>query len=216
MRNLKIEQYFDVNDHLTVDKDFFIYGNELHEIIIVDNFLKNAKGLVDLLNETEPDLFQKDFKPSHNGVYFRDERHTFNSTKNTKTHDFIKKYIGEDLKFFPWIATNCFKMLSREFNDYKSNYWIPHIDVGYNAIVYLNDYEEAGTNFYVRNEEDICTNHMIYPWRQRKKYTVLKYIKSKFNRLVIFNGEKILHGMAIEDDTFFTERRMNVVIFTTK
>jgi hypothetical protein len=100
------------------------------------------------------------------------------------------------------------------FNDYQNNFWCPHFDKGYTGIVYLNDYTGAGTNLYdvIGNHDNKVPEHYM-PWRKKTNYKVIKQLYSKFNRLVIFNSKKFLHGMAIDDDTFFNEERYNVVLF---
>ena len=104
------------------------------------------------------------------------------------------------------------------FNDYKNNYWWPHLDRGYNAIVYLNtnDYV-SGTNLYENlnlDEEPLnCPEHFT-PWRNKNNFRLVKTLMPRYNRLVLFDGLKFHHGMNICNDDYFHESyRFNQVFF---
>jgi hypothetical protein len=51
------------------------------------------------------------------------------------------------------------------------------------------------------------------PWRLKTKYKIIKQLQGKFNRLIMFDGAKFLHGMDISTDDFFKVRRINQVLF---
>ena len=65
-------------------------------------------------------------------------------------------------------------------------------------------------------EQDDVNEH-FKPWRSKKDYKVLKHVEPKYNRLVLFDGCKFLHGMNIINDRYFSdEYRKNQVFFFTK
>ena len=52
------------------------------------------------------------------------------------------------------------------------------------------------------------------PWRSKNDLKVLKHLKPKYNRLVFFDGDKLLHGMNITNKRYFSnEYRNNQVFF---
>jgi hypothetical protein len=80
-------------------------------------------------------------------------------------------------------------------------------------IIYLNQITTA-TNLYEQLEEDHCTTPEHYePWRQKNKYKIIKQLQGTFNRLIMFDGAKFLHGMDISSSDFFNIRRINQVLF---
>jgi len=108
-----------------------------------------------------------------------------------------------------------------DFNDYNNCFWWPHIDGGYNGIVYLNkDEEDSGTNLYdpkVLNSFE-WSYSMSMPeqylcWRPKENYSVVKSFKSRYNSLCLFDGSKFPHGMNITNDIFFSQYRCNQVFF---
>ena len=108
--------------------------------------------------------------------------------------------------------TNQHKFYNHSFNDYKNCYWWPHRDAGYNAIIYFND--DDGTNFYDEIIPKKKYNEHFKPWRPKEDLRVVKKIKSKYNKLVFFDGKKFLHGMDINSDRYFyDEYRKNQVFF---
>jgi hypothetical protein len=49
--------------------------------------------------------------------------------------------------------------------------------------------------------------------KNQDKYKIIKTIQSKYNRLVLFDGKRFLHNMAINNDAFFYQKRMNLATF---
>ena len=57
-------------------------------------------------------------------------------------------------------------------------------------------------------------NEHFMPWRPKDRYKILKNIKPKYNRLVLFDGLKFPHGMDISNDFYFNKKyRKNQVFF---
>ena len=183
------------------------------KIYTVDNCLKHPEKVIEYLNNTETPLWKVNEPNSLNGLFFDDRRHII--TEGTKEfRNRLKEVCGAKEDVYGEVYSNYTNFYEDPFNDYKSKFWYPHKDGGYTALIYLNKYEGAGTNLYEQVEPDYedVTEHSK-PWRDRYKYRVIKTLESKFNRLVIFDGKKFKHGMAIEDNTFFHQRRMNLAIF---
>jgi hypothetical protein len=182
----------------------------------MDNFFKDPKSIVNLIQTTDVPLW-KENETQNNGKFFIDKRHTFTDSNIGKIqNDLISILDVKQRMILPnQLFTNYFRMIDKPFNDYKNNYWWAHKDVGYTFIVYLNEFDCSGTNLYERTDnepEDDIPEHQD-PWRNRSKYNVIKTLDAKYNRMVMFDGFKFHHGMAIDDDKFFGIERMNVVSF---
>lgn len=188
-----------------------INGSRLY---VKDNFYKNPYEVLDLLKQTRPKLWKSQDVPSYNGIHFLDSRHDFYHKDMLPVNKEIEKICGQKTAQPGQVITNCIQFYNIDFNDYKKNFWGPHEDLGYTALIYLNDFDCPGTNFYNRLEQDVWnTPEHFEPWRPRYKFEVIHTVESKFNRLVLFDGEKLTHGMAINDDRFFSQTRINQAIF---
>jgi hypothetical protein len=182
------------------------------KIYIADNCLKHPEKVVEYLNTTKTLLWKIEQDGSLNGLFFDDRRHIINEGTNSFINSI--KNICSAKQIDNSVYSNYTLFYEDPFNDYKSNFWWPHTDDGYTALIYLNQYEGAGTNLYEQISPDIeNVSEHSRPWREKHKYKVIKTIQSKFNRLVIFDGKKFKHGMAVENDIFFHERRMNIAVF---
>jgi hypothetical protein len=54
----------------------------------------------------------------------------------------------------------------------------------------------------------------VLPWKSKDKYKIIKSFMPKYNRLVLFDGFKFIHGMNICNDNYFDEGyRFNQVFF---
>jgi len=186
-------------------------------LIVVDNFLLNPNKLVEYLYKNQPaNLWKHNEKPSNNGNYFIDKRHVIQGEKVTAYNKHIKKLLNKSnqiLAFPDSVYSNFTRFTSRKFNDYYNNYWYPHVDDGYNAILYLNTNGCSGTNIYSYLHNDQYNQPEHYqPWRRKSNYVLEFNIESAYNRLVLFDGQ-LVHGMAINNDNFFSTERINLVTF---
>ena len=204
---------FELNDNLELKKEIF-RGSIIYTI---DNFYKNPQKIENYLFG-EPDkipLHKMDEKPSFNNVYFEDRRHdSVDNLDLKKVYDFLSGLCGQGYET-PDIVTNCSRFKKHEFNDYKNCYWWPHIDDGYNGLVYFNHDSEHGTCFYdelIEKPEDV--NEHEKPWGEKKDFIIIKTLEPKYNRFVFFDGYKFPHGMNICTDRYFGEEyRKNQVFF---
>ena len=207
----------DINENYSISSVLYL---QEYPVIYVDNFLTNPHKLVDYLYLNEPKNLWKYWEtPSYNGVHFADKRHDIVGKEveayNLVIQNILEKFgVYQRPGYLDIINSNFTTFFDHSFNNYKDCYWAPHADNGYNAILYLNTTGCNGTNLYIESiqqEEPDAYEH-LNPWKPKHNYKVIFNVKSKFNRLVLFNG-KILHGMAINDNRFFNKQRINVVTF---
>jgi hypothetical protein len=192
-----------------------------NSIYFIENFYKNPKEVLNLLNNKTKIIHKLNDLPSFNMFYFQDQRHSFYHQELEPIIKDIeklinKKYLRMDSgeNFF----TNCQMWYDHEFNDYKNNYWWPHLDLGWTALIYLNDDETSGTNLYEYSddhEDQIKTHEHLKPWRSKKLWNKIYTIPSKLNRLVLFKADDIFHGAEVNNK--YTETfRINQALFFNK
>ena len=203
---------FELNENLEIKKELF----EGTVIYTIDDFYKNPKEVENYLfgKPNEIPLHKIYEKPSFNGVYFEDRRHDSEDNLDLKkVYDFLSGLCGQSYEA-PDIVTNCSRFKKHEFNDYENCHWWPHKDTGYNGIVYFNDDDQNGTNFYNELIQPPDVNEHYEPWRSKDEFEVIKHLEPKYNRLVFFDGWKFSHGMNISNDRYFgQEYRKNQVFF---
>jgi hypothetical protein len=180
-------------------------------IYTIDNFYKHPRDVENFI-QSHPATLWKDWDtPTYNGVHFKDYRHDFNDDRFIHVSSSLENICGQSIDKPMQIATNKIKFTDYYFNDYFNNYWAPHKDLGYTGIVYFNS---SGTNLYDIIEKDVWTGPEHFePWRSKLKYQLIKTLEAKYNRLILFNGRKFLHGMSITNDDFFKDYRFNQALF---
>jgi hypothetical protein len=207
------ENIFEINQNVVVETQ--LLNNS--EVYIIDDFYKHPEKVLNLFLSVPPKIHKKNEKLSYNQIYFDDRRHRLKSDKISHVYKFLgslcnqKSVLGDDA-----VVTNFTRFKTSAFNDYKQNYWWPHIDEGYTGILYLSDDTESGTNLYnvLNYTKDFNTNEHYTPWRSKKDYQILMSLKSKFNRMVLFDGLKFCHAMNICNQKYFGgEYRINQVFF---
>ena len=197
-------------DNLEIIK---INGTTLY---IKDNFYENPYEVLNILNTRQPKLWKSWDTPSYNGTHFLDSRHDFYHEDMLLVNKEIERICKQKTAQPGQVITNCIQFYNKDFNNYKNNYWAPHEDLGYTALIYLNNFDCPGTNIYNRLEEDVWETPEHYdPWRPKDKFELVYTVESKFNRMVLFDGKLLTHGMAIDDDTFFSKTRINQAVFLT-
>ena len=202
---------FEISKNLTINLEIFRDS----KIYTIDNFFQDPYSIVDYFLGIVPPLWKIDDINTCNGVQFEDRRHMFDSEEIGKVYDFLS-FLCDREPLNRNIATNVTRFKKTRFNNYDNNYWWPHKDHGYTGIVYFNtDDEVNGTNLYDCLEEkyEIRPEHEC-PWVSKKKFSVIKTLRPRFNRLVLFDGQKFIHGMNISNDLYFDESyRFNQVFF---
>ena len=137
---------FELNNNLEIKEELF-QGTVIYTI---DDFYRDPQQVENYLfrNISNLPLHKIEEKPSFNGIHFEDRRHP--SKENfqlEKVYDFLSGLCGQSYEGSDLI-TNCARFKRHEFNDYENCHWWPHKDTGYNGIVYFNDDDQNGTNFY--------------------------------------------------------------------
>ena len=222
---MDLSNKFDINPSINVVTQE-IAGSK---IWIFDDFYQHPDEVKNFILSTEPYIHKSNNTKTWNTTHFLDLRH--NIVENiSKVFEFLKTFTQQEY-CGPWIKTNYTKFLTdTSFNSYKTHYWWPHTDPGYTGILYLNDDEDNGTNLYeLKNPEqyshyvdgnndagDNIPEHWE-PWREKHRYKLIKTLKPKYNRCVLFNGKKFLHGQNVAGERYFyDEFRLNQVFFFTE
>lgn len=217
---------FEINDNIEIKKKLL----DNSAIYTIENFYKNPDEILNLFLNNQSMLFKFNGRSklevkeqqSFNGIYFEDRRHKICCEEVVHVYNFLENICKE--KTFGEkniVLSNCAKFFTTDFNDYQNNYWWPHYDVGYTALIYFNKNDvECGTNLYAplygTNYLNLHQEHFC-PWKPKKHFEIIKHLKPKYNKLVLFNAKKFLHGMNICNDRYFgDEFRINQVLFFKK
>jgi len=188
------------------------------KIFIIDNFYEYPDKIVDHILSF-PSEYHKNFLPSYNGIHFEDRRHVIENFEIHNVYSFLEDICCQKSKYPKnLIFTNYTKFGDNQFNDYENNYWWPHIDYGYTAIVYMNRGDcISGTNLYLNICPDLEPPNVpehLEPWRPRERFEVIKSLEPSYNRLVLFDAKKFVHGMNVcNSDYFGYTHRLNQVFF---
>ena len=184
------------------------------KIFIIDNVFAEPKKLERFLFSRRTAQVENVEPFQMNGLEFIKSRY----------HDFVDKaapmvWLAGNLakqqpSFYGSFKTNCDLWLTGDYNNWKDNYWFPHIDHGYNCITYFNEDDDTnGTNLYDPSlkDEEWFKNMMqevpigTQPWIPKRKVKLLKTLRPKYNRMVLFDGAKFPHSPAIENDKYFVD-----------
>ena len=198
-------------------KKFAVVKNSI--IYVADNFYKDPHTIASFINDSPKLVHKREQQPSLNMKHFRDERHCINVPKLYPLINEIENFTNSKFKDFGsggTLFTNCQMWYDNDFNNHKDNYWWPHLDFGWTAIVYLNDDENSGTNLYEKSDDFFSqgktTEHME-PWRPKDLWSKIYTIPSKFNRLVLFYAKDLFHGVDINSSKYSDKYRINQVMF---
>ncbi len=209
---------FDLNDKSPIYVEKIMGSN----IYYIDNFYKKPDTILKLLNtvpakvHNPPTRKDSRFK-SLNGIHFQDMRHNIRIEEMKYVNSYLSRICGENPHTDPdMLFTNKTRFFPTAFNDYKNNYWHPHTDPGYSALIYFNKNDtEYGTNLYKQIQPDTkhhCGEH-VTPWRPKAYWKIVKTLKPKFNRCVLFDGKYFPHGMHIPNERYFgDEYRLNQIV----
>lgn len=208
------------NNIFEINKECEIYKENVEgsDLYFINNFYLNPDQIVEFFLNTDSNLHKIDEPLSKNSIYFEDRRHTIVFPDINKIYKFVGNICKQSPLYEDTIITNLIRFKKCDFNDYKNNYWWPHYDYGYTAIVYLNkNNSSSGTNLYKNldptKEPPKIAEHCS-PWRSKSKYQLIKTIESNYNQMVLFDGLKFFHGMNICNDDYFSKTyRLNQVFF---
>ena len=211
---------FEINRESPITVETFMDSN----IYYIDNFYKNPDKLLEYFEERPlevHDTVKPYFIPSLNGIHFRDDRHILMGVDELiPVTNYLQKLCNQE-PFYEKnrVVTNRCTFYRTGFNDYVNNYWCPHFDRGYTGIIYLTKGDDdCGTNIYEKlndsEDDDPYFLECFRPWRSKQNWKVIKSLKPKFNRCILFDGKKFRHGMNIIDQRYFSGNfRFNQVIF---
>jgi hypothetical protein len=198
---------FHLNPDLEIIEEYVLDS----KVYIIKNFYKNPDDVAEYLFNKEVPLWKEKESPSFNGLFFNDRRFTDFDKRLSNAYNFLKGLCNQSFLYDEsTIITNMTRFSKHSFNDYKNCVWWPHVDNGYNGIVYLNkDENNCGTNLYspelFSSKEwklnDVYSEHYL-SWRPKENYRIAKTFKSYYNSLVLFDGKKFPHGMNISNDRF--------------
>mgnify|MGYP003135248904 CR=1 FL=1 len=151
-------------------------------------------------------FYHKEHEASNNGHLFHDKRQHIPNAEISNVAYYIESIVGHSHVNPEGIVTNIFKYSGDE---YKDNYWSPHKDIGWTALIY---FEGSGTNLYIprKNAEFNKGIEHEEPWRKKLDWDLLHHIEGDYNKLVIFKGGDIYHGQAIDQKH---TKRLNQVMF---
>lgn len=186
---------------------------ELHgsKIWIIDDVLEEPDLLARFLFARTTAPLQGSPWESNQKLYFKGRYFDF-ADKAAPIVWLAQNLCKQTIDFYGGFKTNVEGWLDCEDNDYKNYYWFPHIDNGYNCILYLNDNgdTENGTNLYHPKHtqeqwfKDIMDNPRgSDPWISKEKFELVHHLEPKYNRLVLFDGNKFPHGSAVNNKQYF-------------
>jgi hypothetical protein len=202
---------FETNDlsQIKVDR---IMGEPVYTM---DHFYRNPEKVISWIQTHEAELWKKHQTPTYNGVKFFDMRHTLECPGLVGIQKKLSALVRQEPLNPGVLTTNQSRFIRDGFNDFKNNYWWPHLDNGYTALIYLNRETFPGTNLYEPSDDSYegVTEHLA-PWRSKEKWKLMGNFEASYNRLVLFNASELFHGMAVDNDLFFGDKfRLNQAIF---
>ena len=208
---------------------------------VMDEFYKYPDLVVKEVKKLSPASFKirdiEEGESTYNDKFFRDHRNEALYRGLYRLTWDLGKLVNQppiaqdDLEQYKlgYLYSNHATIYRHPFNELDNCYWYPHIDSGWNGIVYLNknDSGKNGTNIYsIKRNKSKIINKVIhshehqYPWIPKSQIDLLDYIPSKYNSFAFYNGVKYLHGMSIGDDQYvcdigeeLEEERINQVFF---
>ena len=201
---------FEINN-----KNFIEYEVNETTVYEITDFYKYPDKIVEFIYDIPPYYHKGNETPSFNGHAFADMRHAWSNVEGlNEVVDFLSGICGQQSVLDSnELRTNYFKMLDKEFNTYENNYWWPHLDAGYTALIYLNDFSYPGTNLYTSFVELTDGLEHYNPWQPKSNFKLETTLYAEYNKLVLFDGLSNPHSMAIESDIFCNQTRLNQVIF---
>jgi len=203
---------FELNNLKVIEENF--YGSKIYYI---QDFYRYPDKVFNFIFQHKLNYWKINDKPSYNSILFHDKRHDIICDEFVEVSNYLSHICGQETEFKNRIFTNTMRFEKNKFNDYEKNYWRPHLDMGYNALIYFNKFDCDGTNIYSPINDVDSTKYPEHfkPWVNRKKWNLLKILKSSYNKLVMFDGKKYYHGMSINDESFFHKDslRVNQILF---
>ena len=200
---------FEINNRQYSERT--VNGTIVYEI---ENFYKYPDKILEFISHIQPFYHKEDQAPTFNGTAFKDMRHRCQVKGMESVCEFLSSMCKQKPQEKYSLCTNVFKLLDKKFNRYSDNYWWPHIDSGYTALIYLNNFSYPGTNLYsALKEPDYNQGEHYKPCQPKSDWKIEATLEAKFNKLVMFDGLNNPHAMVINSDLFYNKTRLNQVVF---
>lgn len=207
---------FETNDFSNMNVIPIHDGDYVSNVYWMDNFYKNPEDVFNYFNATKPPLWKMGeywdpHKTSKNTLYFEDRRHMMDHPGMALVVDKLTKLCGQSVTDNDLVTNYTRFSKDDEANPWKTHYWWPHHDGGYNGIVYFTKNDEIGTNIYkplITDQPDVLAldenggerdEHGI-PWTPKKYWDIVLRLRSKYNRFVMFEGSYYYHSMNLNGD----------------
>ena len=195
-----------INNDLAIHKQL-ILGTP---VFIIDNFLQDPDGIHDQCFAELGTMHKKTQKNTLNGVHFNDLRKIIQGDLVTEVDGLVKELTGQ-VPTNPQFATNELLLFPHAYNNPQDNWWWPHVDSGYNMIIYMSkNGDDCGTNLYHPDDFIPVADEHASPWIPKNKLRRIIHLEGKYNRMVLFDG-LIPHGMNLVKDKYINEYRRNIV-----
>ena len=197
-----------INNELVIHKEL-ILGRP---VFTVDNFLLDPDTFHDLCFSEVGELHKPDCPNTLNGVYFYDRRKLVYGELVGQADALVKVLTHQD-PCHDYFNTNELLLFDESYNNPQDNWWWPHIDDGYNMIIYMNkDGDDCGTNLYYPEDFIMDGYEHANPWIPKNKVRRITHLEGRYNRMVLFDG-LIPHGMNLVKGKYTNSYRQNVVGF---
>ena len=197
------------------------YTVDSYEFSVIEDFYKYPDQIVKWITSFEPVWHKHMGGYFHQGVDFLDKRHHLYNWELEPVYRFLQtithQVVEEDSLYFHGdeqpneyfkVSTNYTKFLN---NKYNNHYFFPHKDLGKTCICYLNKNKSNGTNFYKPNYYQMGVEHKQH-YIPKSEMEVLHHIHSEYNKLIIWDGQELYHGLCM-DKKYTKEWRLNQVFF---
>ena len=207
-----MEKYIDLAGLFEFSDEWDISFDEENECVVIDNIYKNPLEILSWLKSQDYPLWKYvDPEKTRNTKEYLDCRLNHAWPYNYGEEDMVaienvcKKYLGRQKidvlnRAFEF---NCFKDLEKKSNTEQH---FPHLDDDQkipdewstiNMITYMDQGGNGGTNIYDYDFPDNIEHENLF-FKLEKKHKIVKSLEHKFNRAVLFRGNK-WHGAFIED-----------------
>ena len=203
---------------LNMDAEVQIKELDGSKIYLIDNLLDQPNKVARFLFSRQTAALQGTPWEDNHKTFFKGRYFDFSDTACPVVW-LAQRLCKQTIDFRGGFKTNVEAWVDVGENDYSNNYWFPHIDNGYTCIIYLNDNDDKsnGTNLYDPSlkEEEWFKSLMqkvprgFNPWVSKKKVKLLEHIPPKYNRMVLFDGNKFPHGTAVNNKQYFLDLTAN-------
>ena len=220
--------FYSIDTLFKQSADWEVSFDDNLQAFIIDNYYENAEDVYEWLQRRDVPLWKyNEERQTPNGIDYIDARivdkighptRLWNNSIERLLNLCRQKWHKGQYEWRDDFEVNCFKTVN--ITDNKLQHY-PHVDSPLdrpdnlstlNFLVYLDKEDDGGTAVYdgewITNDENMS---LLYPVEER--FNLERVIPAKFNRAVIFPGNR-MHGAYIEDYTKFVDNwRFTQVLF---